>query len=369
MYTYNQDECFKDADAGLMMPPAYTISGPIGSESVVPCLASDIGSLGIVCQRAVWGKDIDIRVTNNTPEEAYVNVLADWNKSGEWSGSITCPPCLGGAVAGEHILTDFHIPAGFSGRLSTLMPIAQTVQIGPNPGYIWTRFTVTPNRMGGGWTGDGEFADGETEDYLLQVRLAPVANECDWNEGDEHKMHHAQLPDLEPTGVDVDMSFTPLADDFKCTETGTITDIHFWGSFADDCLPPGGPASLTFHITIYDDIPAADSPTGYSMPGEPKWERVFEPCTYTVRRMKDGPEDWYDPVTGLYLPQNHFQAYQYNICIDDDNAFGQDGWKSKISRLRALSLNTRSAGRQRTLTCTGTTMQYIILRQQANGWN
>ncbi|MBL7152724.1 MAG: hypothetical protein ISS79_03340 [Phycisphaerae bacterium] len=324
---YDQDECFKDGDAGLVIPPAYTIVGPVGSEKVVPCMASETGSLGMVCNTALWGADVDIHVTNQTPEEVYVNVLMDWNKSGEWSGSSMCPPCLGGAIAPEHVLVDFPVPPNFSGKLSTLMPVAKTFTIGPNPGYIWTRFTVTPNRMGNGWPGDGEFSDGETEDYLLHVKPAPVTHECDWNEGDEHKMHHAQLPDLDHTGVDVDMFWTPLADDFKCAESGNITDIHFWGSFADDCLPPGGPASLTFHVTIYSDIPAADSSTGYSMPGEPMWDRVFEPCTYTVRRMPDGPEDWYDPVTKLYSPQNHFQAYQYNICIDDDDVFHQEEGK------------------------------------------
>ncbi|MBN2136836.1 MAG: hypothetical protein JW720_03435 [Sedimentisphaerales bacterium] len=321
--TYNQDECFGDADAGLIKPPAYTIVGPVGSESVVPCITTQTGSLGTVCQPAVWGANIDIHVTNNTPAEAYVNVLVDWNKSGEWSGQSTCPPCLGGAMTPEHILVDFPIPPGHSGPISMLMPAGNTFLIGPYAGYVWTRFTVTPNRMGNGWPGDGEFSDGETEDYLIQLDPAPQTQECDWNEGDDHKMHHPQLPDLSPTGIDVDMFWTPLADDFMCSESGKITDIHFWGSFADDCLPPGGPGSLTFQVTIYSDIPATID--HHSMPGDVLWgPRVFTPCEYTVERMPDGPEDWYDPITGVYFQQNHFQAYQYNICIDDEDVFHQE---------------------------------------------
>jgi len=331
--TYNQDECFQDGDAGLILPPAYTIVsvGPIG-DRVVPCVASQTGSLGTVCTAATWGKDVDIHVTNNTTTMAYVNVLMDWNRSGEWSGAIACPQCLGGAVAPEHVLVDFPVPPGYSGRLSALLPPA--FMIGPYPGYIWTRFTVTPNRMGSGWTGDGvSLADGETEDYLLHVKPAPASSDCDWNVGDDHKMHHPQLPDLTPTGVDVDMFWTPLADDFKCSQTGTITDIHFWGSFADDCLPAGGPASLTFQITIYSDVPAGvDQP--WSHPGEPLWTRRFEPCTYTVRQVADSNvEDWYDPATKLYLPQNHFNAYQYNICMADT-----DVWEQQAGRIYWLEI-------------------------------
>ncbi len=50
---------------------------------------------------------------------------------------------------------------------------------------------------------------------------------CDWQRGDAHKMHWPQLPDLGATGVDVSLSRVTLADDFKCTATGPIRDIHF----------------------------------------------------------------------------------------------------------------------------------------------
>ncbi|MCK4293034.1 MAG: hypothetical protein KAY65_07540, partial [Planctomycetes bacterium] len=326
---YDKDECFGDGDAGLIRPPSYTIQGPLAALAVVPCVASQTGTLGTVCTLATWGPNVDIHVTNRTNEEAYVNVLMDWDKSGNWGGASMCGPCspTPGAVAREHVLINFPVPPGHSGPLSALMGAAPvTLMIGPNPGYVWTRFTVTPNPVGmtHEWTGEGEFRDGETEDYLLHVKPAPVVSDCDWNEGDEHKMHWPQLPDLEPTGVDVDMFWVPLADDFKCTEDGNITDIHFWGSFADDCLPAGGPGSLTFRVTLYSDIPAADSSTGYSMPGEPLRSWTFGPCDYVVRPVADSNvEDWYDPATEQYFPRNHFKAFQYNICINEDEAFEQ----------------------------------------------
>ena len=81
---------------------------------------------------------------------------------------------------------------------------------------------------------------------------------ADWDEGADHKMHWPQLPDLDPTGVEVCMygdiyPYASLADDFRCTESGPITDIHIWGSFQDEVKPSGGPGTLTFQIKILSE--------------------------------------------------------------------------------------------------------------------
>jgi len=59
---------------------------------------------------------------------------------------------------------------------------------------------------------------------------------ADWDPADPAKW--VQLPDLSPTGIDV-YATNPkvLADDFLCTQTGLITDIHIWGSWLGDYLP------------------------------------------------------------------------------------------------------------------------------------
>ncbi|MHC4586454.1 MAG: DUF7901 domain-containing protein, partial [Planctomycetota bacterium] len=158
--------------------------------------------------------------------------------------------------------------------------------------------------------------------FLGVLRLERLCeDECDWNPDDAHKMHWPQLPDLGTSGMDVDMSLLFLADDFKCTATGSIDDIHFWGSFRDDVLPSDGPESLTFEITIYSDIPATEN--SWSMPGEPLWRQTFSPGEYSIRKLKDSPEGWYDPAKELYLANNHTQAYQYNFCIKE-GAFIQE---------------------------------------------
>jgi len=160
---YDADECFADGDAGLMIPPPWTIQGG----AVVPCPNSPGGGvLGQTCQTAMWGPNIDVDVHNHMPNQTtgYVNVLIDWDQNGMWAGASQCPV----ATAPEHVLVDFPIPNPFGGPLSTLMP--PSFLIGPKPGYVWARISITERPVGFGWDGSGQFEDGETEDYLLLVR-------------------------------------------------------------------------------------------------------------------------------------------------------------------------------------------------------
>jgi len=90
----------------------------------------------------------------------YVNVLMDWNQDGDWMD------------AGEHVLVDWVIPNPYDGPLSLLGP--PSFVIGPNPGYVWSRFTITEVPLGAGWFGEGAFEDGETEDYLLEVIIDTI---------------------------------------------------------------------------------------------------------------------------------------------------------------------------------------------------
>ena len=166
---YDIDECFADGDAGLMFPPSYTIVGVVE----VPCPNATAGSLGIACKAASWGANVDIMVANVMPggTTGYVNVLMDWDQNGMWGGGSTCP--LG--FAPEHVLVDFPVPNGFFAPLSVLGP--PPFLIGPNPGYVWTRFTITEFPIGPVWTGEGMFEDGESEDYLLRIDLIDTDND------------------------------------------------------------------------------------------------------------------------------------------------------------------------------------------------
>ncbi|MBN2182611.1 MAG: hypothetical protein JW715_11925 [Sedimentisphaerales bacterium] len=145
--------------------------------------------------------------------------------------------------------------------------------------------------------------------------------DCNWNSGDPHKMHWAQEPDLSSTGVDISMYIATVADDFKCSSSGTIDDIHLWGSFINDTLPDDGPDSLTFRLSIYSDIPAQGDIM--SKPGDSLWTKVFKPGEYTATKVYDGLENWYDPPRSRYYPDNNRQVYQYDFCIDS-NPFNQE---------------------------------------------
>jgi hypothetical protein len=158
---YDADECWNDGDAGLLFPPPYTIDNLL---NIVPCPLGPAGSLGLTCNMAYWGLNLDIQVTNNTNFDAFVNVLMDWDQNGMWQGVSTCPT----GAAPEHVLMDFLIPAGFSGPLSLFVP--PPFLIGPNWGHVWSRFTISDQPVGPFWAGDGNFTDGETSDYLLEIQ-------------------------------------------------------------------------------------------------------------------------------------------------------------------------------------------------------
>jgi hypothetical protein len=160
--TYDDDECYLDGDAGLMFPEPFTIDPAL---NVVPCPNSLGTPLGATCATAVWGVDVDISVVNGMPCDGFVNVLMDWDQLGQWGGASQCPA----AAAPEHVLVDFPVPMGYNGPLSALMPAGTGFLIGPNSGYVWTRFSVTERPVGAGWDGSGAFEDGESEDYLLEV--------------------------------------------------------------------------------------------------------------------------------------------------------------------------------------------------------
>jgi len=157
---YDNDECSGPPDAGLIRPDSYTISGGVE----MTCVPGAAGiPIGRVCTTASWGPNIDIDVTNLWPSTMFVNVLVDWNQDGNWAGASAC----GAGAAPEHVLQNFPVPSGFSGPLSLLAP--PSFKVGPNPGFVWVRFTIGEVPVPAGWNGAHTFDLGETEDYLLRV--------------------------------------------------------------------------------------------------------------------------------------------------------------------------------------------------------
>ena len=185
---------------------------------------------------------------------------------------------------------------------------------------------------------------------LLAMALAGAAR-ADWDPGDPHKMHHPQLPDLGPLGMDVNASgLNILADDFKCTWTGPITDIHIWGSWLGDRLPipavggTGDPKAVAFTLSIHEDIPAG--PDTFSRPGEQIWGWTFQPGEFQVRCYRtDIMEGWYDPAEPQYIPSQppegpaDTMCWQYNFFLDPVVAARQEEGKIYWLDLRAVPMD------------------------------
>ncbi len=181
---------------------------------------------------------------------------------------------------------------------------------------------------------------------LLFALLTPSTAQADWNTGDPAKW--VQMPDLSPQGMDVNASvdlgvggfpqLVVLADDFRCTSTDPITDIHLWGSWKNDLLPlvfdassptffSPDPGAVMFNLSIHADIPANQNPDGpFSKPGELLWSHIFNPGEFTARPWATNIEEgWLDPISGQFIFPGDTVAWQYNFLIPEDEAFIQQG--------------------------------------------
>jgi hypothetical protein len=174
------------------------------------------------------------------------------------------------------------------------------------------------------------------------VLLASSPARADWAVGDPYKMHFPQLPD--PNGLDVNFeSPFMLADDWLCTETGPVQDIHFWVSHRADQIP----AILGLRVEIFANIPA--SPLGgFSRPGASLWSAggplPFNDFKFATAPGGTGSQGWYDPLTGQYIPNDHHSYFQINLTDITEpfiqqkgqiywfgvsiNTTGDDGWKT-----------------------------------------
>lgn len=138
----------------------------------------------------------------------------------------------------------------------------------------------------------------------------------DWVPGDGHKMHFPQLPDID--GWDVNATFpNVLADDWTCSETGPVADVHFWGSWMNidgNVNTDDVGDIIAFQLSIHENI--VDGGAGYSVPGALLWAAEI-PFTAVRAQQFDPPtiEGWFDPATGLARPDDHFNYWQYNIDL------------------------------------------------------
>jgi len=153
----------------------------------------------------------------------------------------------------------------------------------------------------------------------------------DWVEADGHKMHYPQLPD--PNGWDVEfVSWSnKIGDDWLCTRTGPVTDIHIWLSWQEDNAQGGGLPGVidTVGVEIYSNV-QADQLLPYSRPGELLWERLFSAQQFSRQPYGTGDQGWYSPQLGMqqgiaWNRPDHFFFEQLNIVEIDDPFIQTEG--------------------------------------------
>jgi len=103
----------------------------------------------------------------------YLNVLADWDGDGWWEGGVSCP---NGLVAWEWPVKNLPVDVSSWPSEDTYAVVSLTLPVGPRGGQAWIRFCLSYGEPVGRdyWDGGGEFAFGETEDYLVTIEAAPT---------------------------------------------------------------------------------------------------------------------------------------------------------------------------------------------------
>jgi hypothetical protein len=145
-----------------------------------------------------------------------------------------------------------------------------------------------------------------------------------------HKMHFPQMPD--PTGWDVRVNNARrppgdpfqwiVADDWRCSGDGPVTDIHLWTSWRWD-MPD---QILALHAMIFADVPDPDGDGPlYSHPGDRLGLWTFGPNDYTVRDVPADDQGWADPPFEEWAAGDHQRMYQINITRIPDPVVQKEG--------------------------------------------
>jgi hypothetical protein len=163
-----------------------------------------------------------------------------------------------------------------------------------NDASVYALWPGTPPTNNPGWIPTMETPSGPPLDLAFKITTATNYN---YN----NNLKYIQWPDTNVTGYDVwDSGPWVLADDFICTNTGYISDIHLWGSWLNDGWLTN---SLTFWIGLFYDVPAYTNSSGQLVPSHPGsnfWSQCFAPgCYFETQWLPNGYEHFLDPAPAL----------------------------------------------------------------------
>lgn len=139
-----------------------------------------------------------------------------------------------------------------------------------------------------------------------------IPAQADWFPGEPHKMHYPQLPD--PNGWDINVHDFTIADDWECSQTGLVSDVHLWLSWEQDF---GDPLLInTITLSIHDDIPAGIQ-APWSLPGPQLWGGTYTQGQFTFLGPENGNQGFISNPDllpgGGFQPNDHVNYWQINI--------------------------------------------------------
>ncbi len=149
--------------------------------------------------------------------------------------------------------------------------------------------------------------------HLLLLCFVAMASRADWDEGGSFKMHWPQLPN--PNGWDINVSDYTLADDWQCTETGPVKQVHIWISWTNDFVG----IITNVHLSIHLNFPGPP----YSHPAVLIWQDNFGPGQFVMRPYASGVQGWYDPISNWWHFPDHAMIFQLNIPLKLTEPFTQ----------------------------------------------
>jgi hypothetical protein len=148
-------------------------------------------------------------------------------------------------------------------------------------------------------------------DFAFVITSEPAPEYGDPTTFPDAKMHFPQYPD--PYGwdvawlTDIDPTFF-LADDWLCTESGNVTDIHFWLSWHGDINAP----IPYFGVEIWSNNPGQ----GYSYPDTQLWYAMLNDTQFNVIGPYYGDEGWCIP-DDVYYEHDHRKFWRIDIEIEN----------------------------------------------------
>ncbi|MCP4706832.1 MAG: hypothetical protein GY865_19715, partial [candidate division Zixibacteria bacterium] len=276
---------------------------------------------------AVWPVGIDVVVYDlATPGDpcggpgallCSETVSCDLATFGGTFGTVTfSSPCC---VSGPFYIGIHYNDAGSSTTFPGFVSDASDIAPAPVLCDLWDMY------LGGSWTEwySAGWGDPPPNYLLYAVDGETESAVCDDDPWAHHKMHWPQLPDEDGWDVHVDMPMF-LADDWTCSETGPITDIHWWGSWLDE---QEGVIN-EFIINIWADVPADPlDPMSYSHPGVHLHSINAPAGSFAITPlMPEEPtmfEDWYDPSAPLVIVDDHQEYFRYDLILDEIDFFDQ----------------------------------------------